>query len=209
MASYKSIQDFTARVKTELPRLDIAVLNAGLGKTKFDVIPSTGHEEVIQVNYLSSMLLAILLLPILKTKTKSSPGLPGRLAIVNSGLSLNAKFPNRQQLPLLPSFDDPKITPFEQGERYSTSKLLGHMFLYKLVDYVSADDVIVNLVDPGFVKGTELHRQATGILSVMLAGFQAATARNVKDGASTYLDATVVKGKESHGCFLADWQIRP
>jgi len=63
----------------------------------------------------------------------------------------------------------PKITPFNQGERYSTSKLLGHMFLYKLVDYVSPDDVIVNLVDPGFVKGTELHRQSTGIVSAVIA----------------------------------------
>jgi NAD(P)-dependent dehydrogenase (short-subunit alcohol dehydrogenase family) len=207
MSLYRSVQDFVGRAESELSRLDIAILNAGLGKTKFDVVPSTSHEEVIQVNYLSTMLLAVLLLPVLKTK--SPEGLPGRLTIVNSGLSLSAQFPNRQQSPLLSSFDDLKITPFDQGERYSTSKLLAHMFLYKLVDYVSADDVIVNLVDPGFVKGTELHRQATGITSAVIAGLKAATARNMKDGVSTYLDATVVKGKECHGCFLMDWQIRP
>jgi hypothetical protein len=38
---------------------------------------------------------------------------------------------------------------------------------------------------------------------------KAATARTIKDRASTYLDATIVKGKESHGCFLMDWHIRP
>lgn len=32
--------------------------------------------------------------------------------------------------------------------------------------------------------------------------------RSVKAGASTYLDAAVVRGKESHGCFLMDWELR-
>ena len=183
-------------------------LNAGLGKNRFDVVPSTVHEEIIQVNYLSTVLLATLLLPVLKTK--SPRGQLGRLSIVNSGLSLNVKFPiaSRHLLLCVP-LTIPKITPFNQGERYSTLKLLGHMFLYKLVDYVSPDDVIVNLVDPGFVKGTELHRQSTGIVSAVIAGLKAATARTVKDETSTYLDATIAKGKESHGCVLVDWQIRP
>jgi NAD(P)-dependent dehydrogenase (short-subunit alcohol dehydrogenase family) len=207
MASYKSVQDLAGRVETELPRIDVVILNAGLNKKRFDLIPSTGHEEVIQVNYLSTMLLATLLLPVIKAKAQL--GQPGRLSIVNSGLSLHAKFPNQQQIPLLASFDDQKITAFDQQERYSTSKLMGHMFMYKVADYVSPDDVIVNLVDPGFVKGTELSRQVTGIASAVVAGLKAATARTMKDGASTYLDAAVVKGKESHGCFLMNWEVRP
>jgi hypothetical protein len=36
------------------------------------------------------------------------------------------------------------------------------MFLCKVADYVSPDDVIVNLVCPGFAKATELHRPAMG-----------------------------------------------
>jgi NAD(P)-dependent dehydrogenase (short-subunit alcohol dehydrogenase family) len=207
MNSYSSIQAFAGRAESQLPRLDAAILNAGVSKTKFDVVPSTGHEEVIQVNYLSMALLSILLLPILKSK--SPAGTPGRLTIVSSALALNAKFPNSKQSPLLPSFDNPKTTPFDPHERYSSSKLLGHMFLYKLVDYVSAEDVVVNLVEPGFINGTGLHRDMPGILSAGLAVFKAVAARPVKVGASTYLDASCVKGKEAHGCFLMNWQIRP
>ena len=205
MSSYESIQSFAKRVDTHLPRLDIAILNAGLRKTEFETVASTGHEEVIQVNYTSTIFLTILLLPILKRK--SPPETPGRLTIVNSGLALAAKFTNRSADPLLPSFDHPK--GYDGHEVYCTSKLLAHMFLYKLVDYVSSDDVIVNLADPGYVKGTGLHREDSGLLRVVFKVFEVLMGRSMQDGASTYLDAAVVKGKESHGCFLLGWQIQP
>jgi hypothetical protein len=31
----------------------------------------------------------------------------------------------------------------------------------------------------------------------------------VEVGSSTYVDAAVVKGKESHGCYVMDWKILP
>ncbi|KAE8166327.1 hypothetical protein BDV40DRAFT_296801 [Aspergillus tamarii] len=205
MSSYDSIRAFVRRTESQLSRLDIAILNAGLQKQHFGVDPSTGHEEIVQVNYLSTALLSILLLPVLKNKAPD--GAPGRLSIVNSGTALSAKFPHRKFSPLLPSYDDPKN--FDWTEQYSASKLLGHMFMWKLADYVSADDVVVSLVDPGFTKGTQLQRGVSGLVSLFMSLAKVATARTVRDGASTYLDATVVKGKESHGCFLMDWQIRP
>lgn len=207
MCSYESIQAFVKRVDRELPRLDIAILNAGRSKADFELIPSTGHEESLQVNYLSTILLAALLLPILKSK--SPLGTPGRLSIVTSGTTLFTKFSNSQQSPLLKSFDDIKTAPAPGIETYGATKLLCHMFLYKLVDYVSADDVIVNLVDPGMTRGTGLNRDVPKILTVLVVPVLGAMSRKVSDGASAYLDATVVKGKESHGCFLMDWEIRP
>ncbi|KAE8379170.1 hypothetical protein BDV26DRAFT_291486 [Aspergillus bertholletiae] len=205
MASYGSVRAFVRRTESQLSRLDIVILNAGLGRLNFGTVPSSGHEEVIQVNYLSTVLLCILLLPVLKGK--SPAGTPGRVSIVSSGLALNAEFPHRSFSPLLPSYDDPKN--YNWNEQYSGTKLLGHMFVWKLADYVSADDVVVNLVDPGFTKGTELQREASGIQSLFFSFAKLITARTVKDGASTYVDATVVKGKESHGCFLMDWQVQP
>jgi NAD(P)-dependent dehydrogenase (short-subunit alcohol dehydrogenase family) len=205
MGSYDSMQAFVQRAESQLSRLDVVILNAGRWKLNYGAVPSTGHEELIQINYLSTVLLCILLLPVLRSK--SPAGTPGRLTIINAALSLNAKFPNRKKSPLLPSFDDPKS--FDGGEWYNTSKLLAHMFLYKLVDYVSADDVVVNLVDPGFVEGTELARDVPGVLVLAGKVFAALTARSIQDGASTYLDACLLKGKESHGCFIMGWQIKP
>ncbi|RYP29728.1 hypothetical protein DL767_006603 [Monosporascus sp. MG133] len=205
MSSYDSIQAFARRVQDKLSRLDIVILNAGVRKLAFGTVRGTGHEETIQVNYLSTALLTILLLPILKSK--SPAGGPGRLTIAGAALSLAAKFPNKNKDPLLPSFDDAKT--FAGIDRYNTSKLLVQMFLWKLVDYVSADDVVVNVADPGFVKGTDLTRNAKGGAKVGVAVFGAVAGRNKRDGASTYLDAVVNKGRESHGCFLMSWQIRP
>lgn len=204
MSSYESIQAFAKRAET-LPRLDIAILNAGLAGAKFETAPSTGHEMTFQVNYLSTMLLAILLLPTLKQK--SPAGEPGRLTIVTSMLSMTVKFPNKKEVPLIPSFDDKKF--FDPMDIYPTSKLLGQLFIWKLTDSISADDVVVNLVEPGFIKGTELHRDIPFLAKVGLNIFKTISARNVKLGASTYLDAAIVKGKESHGSILMNWDIFP
>lgn len=205
MASYDSIRAFVARADKELLRLDIAILNAGMGFKKFNIVPSTGHEETVQINYLSTMLLSILLLPVLKSK--SPTGWPGRLTISTAMLSITAKFANKKEIPLLPSFDNKDS--FDIRDIYSSSKLLGQMFVWKLTDVVSADDVVINLVEPGFVKGTELHSDISVTSSLFMGLFKAATARTVKVGASTYLDASIVKGKESHGCVLTNWEIAP
>ncbi|KAE8441444.1 hypothetical protein EG329_004937 [Mollisiaceae sp. DMI_Dod_QoI] len=207
MCSYDSIRKFVDQVEAQLPRLDIAILNAGLVKQKFELIPGTGHEEVVQVNYLSTMLLSVLLIPLLKRK--SPPGTPGRLSIVSSGTTLMNQFPNSQQSPLLKSFDDPKTSPPLGLITYSISKLMGHMFVYKLTDYVSADDVIVNLVDPGMTRGSEFSRELPKIARGLISPLLRVVARSISDGACAYLDATVVKGKESHMCFVMDWELRP
>jgi NAD(P)-dependent dehydrogenase (short-subunit alcohol dehydrogenase family) len=204
MTMYDSIQSFVSRVSSQLSRVDIVILNAGVLQLNFTTVKGTGHETDIQVNYLSTVLLAILLVPILKAK--GPPGQPARLTIVNAALSLAAKFPNRNSNPLLPSFDNPKN--FDRDEHYNSSKLLAHMFLWKLVDYVSADDVIVNLADPAWVKGTELARDAKGGMKIGLKLFNT-LGRTPQVGASCFVDAVVNKGKESHGCFLMSWKIHP
>ena len=207
MCSYESIQVFVHRVESQLPRLDIALLNAGIIKFSFNTVKSTGHEETLQVNYLSTMLLAILLLPALKTKRPcGSP--PARLTIVSAALTLAAKFPERDRVPVLAAFDDPEV--FTNDETYNSTKLLAHMFLWHLVDHVSASDVIVNLADPAWCRGTQLAREVTSRgmkLAVWLFG--ATTGRSPKVGASCLVDAIVNKGAGSHGCFLMSWRIHP
>ena len=206
MSLYDSIQAFVHRVESQLSRIDIVLLNAGVIKLNFTTVKSTGHEECLQVNYLSTMLLAILLLPTLKSKGPPS-GQPAHLTVVSAALTLAAKFPNRDANPLLPSFDDPKT--FDREENYNSSKLLAHMFLWKLIDYVSADDIIVNLADPAWCKGTELTRDVKGGMKVAVKLFGTSTGRTKKVGASCFVDAVVNKGKESHGCFLMSWKIHP
>lgn len=206
MTSYASIQAFAVRVKTELPRLDFTILNAGLMSPEFHLCP-TGHEQVIQVNYLSTFLLAMLILPIARSHPPT--GKPGRLTIVSSNTALWAKLPNRHMRPLLPSFDDAKAVPYGAAERYFSSKMIGHLFFARMIPYLNADDVIVNLVGPGMCKGSDLHRDVKGIPGKILSIWKGLAGRSSEEGAWSYVDAAVVKGKETHGCFLMDWEIRP
>ncbi|KAI3318925.1 NAD(P)-binding protein [Xylariaceae sp. AK1471] len=207
MASYESVQAFAQRVDAQLQRIDFVLLNAGVIRLRFAKVSSTGHEEGLQVNYLSTVLLALLLLPTLKVKSPLKGHEPAHLTIVSAALTLAAKFPNRDANPLLPSFDD--ANTFDPQEHYHSNKLLAHMFLWKLVDYVSSDDVVVNLADPAWCKGTEIARDAPGPLKVAGKIFGALTGRTQRVGASCFLDALVNKGKESHGCFLMSWEIYP
>jgi len=207
MASYSSIQAFARRIDTELERLDLVILNAGVSTGKLSIVPGTGHDETIQVNYLSTMLLTVLLLPLMKKKAAAA-GAPGRISIVNSRTSGTCKFPNRDKVPLLPSFDDEAITPYDAQDRYGSSKLLGQMFVYKLMGYVSADDVVVNMAEPGLCKGTQLFRDLGPAAKMVFRAGMAVVARTVEQGVYGYLDAALVQGKESHGSFVDDREIK-
>lgn len=83
--SYDSIRAFVSRCET-FPRIDFAILNAAVAKHGFTAVIATGHETMMQVNNLSTVLLAILLLPVLKAKRKAT-NKPPVLSLVGSDLA--------------------------------------------------------------------------------------------------------------------------
>ncbi|KAB5583624.1 hypothetical protein GE09DRAFT_1248033 [Coniochaeta sp. 2T2.1] len=208
MTSYASVQSFARRVETDLARLDMVILNAGVFALHHEVVPETGHERVVQVNFLSTYLLAILLLPSLRTK--SPPGRAGRMTIVGSGTAYQDILPNAHRVPLLTSFDDPSVQPFKGAERYPSSKLLLHLFMVRLAGYIDPEEVVVNICDPGLCKGSGLNRDADGTFAGwVFERIKAVAGRRMEDGAWAEVDAVVGQGRESHGCFVSDWRIAP
>ncbi|KAH8651284.1 hypothetical protein BX600DRAFT_387849 [Xylariales sp. PMI_506] len=207
MESYESIQAFSRKCEKDLSRIDMVILNAGRGPMTFTTIPSTGHEKTVQVNHFGTALLAVLMLPIMKSKSngRDTP----HLTTVSSVTTHRIKFPNRDERPLLASFDNTSITTWDPRESYGASKLLSQLFFVKLSEIVKPDDVIINMVDPGLVKGTGLARDATGLSFLAVKLFFTIAGRHVSSGAATYVDAVLGHGKESHGCFLMNCQIAP
>jgi NAD(P)-dependent dehydrogenase (short-subunit alcohol dehydrogenase family) len=205
MLSHKSVQDFANKCKT-LDRIDVAILNAGSQWTRFELSPE-GHESSFQVNYLSTVLLTTLLLPTLKQKAPA--GQPGHLTIVNSGTSLTANFPNANDENVLAYYDNK--THFSDGVNpmpsYAKHKALAHFWIYKLVERLSSDDVVVNLVDPGLVRNTSLQQQGNVVVRSIGTVIGWLLARSLEQGASTLIQAGVVMGKESHGSYIMDWRI--
>ena len=204
MTSYKSIQAFSMRCAA-LERLNMVILNASVFSAEFRVC-RTGHEEAFQVNYLSTALLAILLLPTLRDR--SPLGSPGRLTIVSSNMGLTNKFSTRGAVPLLPSFSDKGLCG-DGPERYATTKMLQLILTDRLSSCVSPEDVIINAVDPGLTAGSNLHRDFSGLTSAFFGVAKALTARSPEEAAWTYLDAAAVKGAESHGGFIVNWEVYP
>ncbi|KAK1830697.1 hypothetical protein QBC39DRAFT_409549 [Podospora conica] len=220
MGSYDSIQALAKRAAAEFgqgsgKRLDIAILNAGVANQDFTLNKSTGHSDTIQTNFLSTFLLAILLLPVLRHKrpvdgAERATYTPGRLTIVSSGVIYLGKLKHRDKRPFLATFDDKTL--FDPQTEYPDSKLLGAMFFVRLMEHLPAgleDEVIFNLVDPGLCKGTDLHRSMYGVAAFVMSAFKTIFGRTLADGAWTYPDAVLTQGKESHGCFLIDWEIGP
>ena len=203
LESYDSVRAFVKKCAT-LPRIDIAILNAGLIQKEHVVIPSTKHEVTLQVNYLSTVLLAILLLPLLKTRKATDNTRPPTLSIVGSDAAYIAKLDSKQ--PILSQFDDVKGSPVPL---YAMSKLLLILFVAKLADFVHAEDVLLNISNPGMTKGTAFFSIFPTILQNIMATAHLLVARTLSVGASCYVDAAIAQGKDSHGSFTSEWTIKP
>jgi NAD(P)-dependent dehydrogenase (short-subunit alcohol dehydrogenase family) len=205
MESFRSVQTFAARVERELNQLHVAVLNAGLGRLKFERVDEGGcHEVTMQVNYLATALLSLLLLPKLRPTT-SSPE-PGRLSIVNSGASLGLSLEDPGDSRLLESFDQPE--KFDGFNQYGLSKLLVMMFVARLAQTISPKEVIVNCTDPGATKGTDFFRNVDSwMITIALRAFIGLIGRRTPDASRIYLHSSLVLGEESHGSWT-DWIIR-
>ncbi|KAH6683941.1 retinol dehydrogenase 12 [Halenospora varia] len=159
LESYDSIRAFADQCAT-LPRIDIAILNAGLMKTKYTIVPATKHEMTMQVNYLSTALLAILLLPILRAKRIAGTTKPPVLTIVVSDAAYGADIDTAG--PVLQQLDKSKA--FSQLPWYSKSKLLLVLFVSKLAELVSSDEVLVNMANPGMTRGTAFFHRVPAVL---------------------------------------------
>ncbi|KAL2683004.1 hypothetical protein Neosp_007466 [[Neocosmospora] mangrovei] len=204
MSSYKSIQAFAKRCES-LPRLDIAILNAGLSRPKFERCEETKHEMTFQINYLSTALLALLLIPILKEKRTTSS--PGRLALVGSDMSYWAKWEETEKT-VFSVLDD--ASKFETMTAYKLSKLFLLMFVDKLARLVPAEEVIINFPNPGACRGTEFGADGRSKLAgIMFKIVSHIIARPTATGARSYVDAVTVKGVESHGGFVGEGRVKP
>ncbi|KAK7951315.1 uncharacterized protein PG986_007043 [Apiospora aurea] len=205
MESSKSLAAFAERCRT-LPRLNFAILNAGVHTPECRLSAETGHEQVFQVNCLSTALLAILLLPVLE-ETKKKRQEPPVLSIVSSDGALYASIKGLG--PVFGEFDDPEQFAFPR--QYLNSKLALVLFVAKLAEQVDPEKVVVHTVHPGLVGGTDIARTiAPGwIKSTLLSLLMYPLARSTPVGASTYVDAVAAKGVESHGSYLSEWSIRP
>ncbi|KAL4809513.1 NAD(P)-binding protein [Aspergillus unguis] len=216
LASYDSITAFADRLKQSGIRLNFAILNAGVSASTHELNPSTGHETNVQINWLSTALLTLLLLPILDEQAANASvdqQQPPVLTIVGSETAGWAKLDEatvskKQGTSLLEALDSKEN--FTHFQRYAASKLLQQIFI-ELVNrrHTQTDaKTIFNTVNPGLCAGTELVR-AKGLLAVVGKVVANIIGRSVSLGARTLVHAAISAGPDSNGHYLSDNRISP
>ncbi|KAK7926552.1 hypothetical protein PG985_003550 [Apiospora marii] len=210
MEIYTSIHTFVRRCETELPRIDFAILNAGIAPADH-VVLETGHESTVQVNYLSTVLLGILLLPVLKAKRPPGTDRAPRLITLGSITARNAKFPNRHQRPLLASFDEvTAVAPWEPQRPLPRLQAA-------VPDDVRAHRGALRRrarrghypVGARLGRGTGLFRALSAVPRFVVRVLLWVCGRPLERGAATYFDAAVRQPGGSHGAYVMNCKVAP
>ncbi|KIW91186.1 uncharacterized protein Z519_08081 [Cladophialophora bantiana CBS 173.52] len=195
LASYDSVNAFANRA-SQLPRIDVLLENAGIAVQKYS--QAEGHERTITVNVISTFLLALLLLPKLKSTAKEFKTSP-RLTIVSSEVHGWTKFAEWKEPRIFETLDGEKTA--KMNERYQTSKLLEVLVVRQIAPKLTGSGVILNYLNPGLCH-SELSRDGSWVLEVL----KFFLARSTEVGSRT-LVASAAAEMESHGKYMSDGKV--
>ncbi|KAJ5098525.1 hypothetical protein N7532_005526 [Penicillium argentinense] len=203
MSTFDSVKTFGDAVSKE-PRIDIAILNAGVVSPSFRLSPE-GYEMCLQVMVLSTALMAILLLPQLQKSAIISKE-PTHLELVGSiaGRSVKVNPFSKSDAPILDQANQPSL--FGCQRQYQTAKLFLFYILEGLVEETDAaktnhkgPGVIINMVCPGPCR-TTLGRDFSALLKIPMTLIQMSLFRTAEQGARSFVSG-VTLGLEAHGKF--------
>ncbi|KAI6116357.1 short-chain dehydrogenase [Pisolithus sp. B1] len=200
MSSFDSVRAIADRLATrEDSQLNVVVANAGVILDEFDNTQD-GWELTLQVNYLSTALLSLLLLPYLVKS--STAGSPSRLVIVSSVAHYNgtdslkkAKTWDR----ILETINSREFA--KPAERYCVSKLFSMMFVRELEARLPyPTPVIVCAVDPGLCYTRMLLKSPAKSLTWF--------SRTPEVGSRTLLHAAIGdEGRAMHGRYMSSCKV--
>ena len=203
LESYDSAKAFSKRVET-LPRVDAVVANAGIVTGTFKLVE--GHESTITTNVVSTLLLALMVLPTLK-RTAMKYGVRPHLSIVTSEVHHWTSFPERLNPDGIFRALDTKEGA-NMSDRYNVSKLLEIFAVREITSSVIKDKytypVVFNLVNPGLCHSNFVKDAGLGFRI-----FKRLVARTTEVGSRTLVNAAGEIGEESQGEYLSDCQISP
>ncbi|KAI1354158.1 hypothetical protein F5Y01DRAFT_321828 [Xylaria sp. FL0043] len=212
MNRYNSVVALVDEVKKVRPGrggLDFVILNAGVIGTEFTAVDE-GWDQNIQVNVLSTTLLALLLLPWMKSE-RTNRSSPAHLSIVGSSSHLDVDIDAwkryiAQDGGVLAHYRDPKNFP-DPNVMYGATKLMVHYAAEELAKLAEGEDgrpeVIINTSCPGVVK-TNLARNFTEgsrAFAIAVALFHAFLGKSAENGARTLIAAGLTK-EDENGKFI-------
>ncbi|GAA6030872.1 hypothetical protein JCM8097_008917 [Rhodosporidiobolus ruineniae] len=218
LASFASVKAFGDRAHKELERVDVACLNAAVAGFKWEQTVD-GWERMLQVNDISTGLLAVELLPLLLKAADLPPPAGGdsilkpHLTIVSSEVHYWAKF---AELESYKSGKNPSIlavlndqTVYGGFDRYNISKLL-NVFLVREFNKLPQvrGKVVVNAVCPGFTQSS-LRNEAPWPIAGLMNLLARPTANSAKNLVFASLVDTSSAEYDPEGAFVSHCKVQP
>jgi retinol dehydrogenase 12 len=206
LTSFLSVLEFATHAKKEIDMLDILVLNAAVSKTDFHCT-GDGWDETLQVNCLSTVLLALLLLPKLQESTARRSNWTSRLSIVASRAHQIIKDgATWQSAPNVLEALNKSDVCGGLRERYGVSKLLVIYAARQIAELVATPtgepSVIVNYSCPGGCKSDLAREWNQSLLKgTLLQLTQMTICKTTEEGSRTLVLASSL-GAESHGRWI-------
>lgn len=211
LAKYSSVLSFGERVRSELPRLDAFVANAGLELQKYSTAEDL--EIHLTVNVVSTFLSIIAVLPKLQETARdhnvhtTSTICGSMYHIFGPDEEFDAGMSEDVDMFDTLSTSDPAKTDIIW--RYALSKLMVHQCFHGLVAALGKTneyfDVVINLVNPGWC-GTNLSRAKPSNLGEQICF--ALMGWTAEKGSRPYIHA-MAQGSKSHGKYLSECQVKP
>ncbi|UKZ68414.1 uncharacterized protein TrAtP1_009451 [Trichoderma atroviride] len=198
LSSYASVRAFASKAIETLERIDAVIENAAVASA---VGQAEGRHIALTVNVTSTLLLAILLLPKLRSDAAKF-GYTPRISIVSSGtgLDLGEYWAKISEDPMVNMDADDGLGM----SSYPASKMMEILAVREIAKLlpVARGGVIINSINPGLCV-TNLSRNAPQELKDRLKDMWAQSGRTAECGSRTLL-AAAVGGKDSHGSYMDD-----
>ncbi|KAK4140727.1 uncharacterized protein C8A04DRAFT_39647 [Dichotomopilus funicola] len=199
---YESVKAFARRAEAELDRIDAVVENAAVALATRQL--AEGHVKPLTVNVLSTFLLAVLLVPVMREKARrAGDGVLPRLVVVTSRAGFEDKCKADWEgikADPIKGMDAEDMVPVKTYPLSKVTETFALRHLAREVVPVEKGGVILNLVCPGLCI-TELGRNAPPEFAARLRAMHASYGRTAEDGSRTLLHGAVA-GVESHGTLL-------
>jgi NAD(P)-dependent dehydrogenase (short-subunit alcohol dehydrogenase family) len=197
LASYRSVKQFAQRAHETLERLDALVANAAVATPSFRLVE--GNEMTITTNVISTFLLALLLVPLMKDTAKNTATHP-HIAFVGSEVIFHTSFPERHASNIFNKLNERASA--RMLDRYNVSKLMLAMICREIYSYHYDNyPVVINYLNPGLC-----HSQLLREMSIPAYLVKLFLARTAEVGSRTLVHAASA-GPGSHGQYLSDCRI--
>ncbi|XP_028165037.1 retinol dehydrogenase 11-like [Ostrinia furnacalis] len=198
LASLKSVRNFAADIINTEQRLDILMNNAGIAMSNTP-LSEDGLCFTMQVNYLGSFLLTLLLLPLLEKS--GTPSTPSRIVNTSSATHYLARWLDVENLGVPNDAFWGFLGPFVT---YGRSKLYLVLFSRELKKRLKSSNVVINCVDPGEV-GTGIFLNTRYRLLLISFAYCWLFSKTPYEGAQTPLHAALdEKAGQASGLYYRD-----